>query len=397
MKLLQLIEATSGGVGRHVIDLTEGLLARGHEVHLAYSDLRADHIFTDDVRRLGAHADIHLLPVTMRRAPGPSDILAIWKLRQHLRREGPFDLVHCHSTKAGIVGRLGVIGSSAKCIYTPHMFFTMDRSNSSLARCAVAGLEAALSRFGDGVVVISREEYAHALALGISASQLCLIPNGVVLDPRGSSTADRVPVRRELNVDADEILVGFVGRLVPAKSPQTMLDAFAAFRRGSPVRAKLVMVGDGPLAGELRRQAAILGVEPHVVWLGPRDARPLMNAFDVFCLTSNSEGTPLVALEAMAQGLPIVATEVGQISEIVQPGVNGFIAPVGGVAEIAAALDALSRDAELRDRMGRASRTLSRNFSIDRMIDQTVAFYRQLAPGARSESPSPNLKIAASR
>jgi glycosyltransferase involved in cell wall biosynthesis len=396
MRILQLLEATLGGVGRHVIDLTEGLLDRGHEVHVAYSDLRSDQVFADDVRRIRAHPDLRFLPLAMRREPSASDAFAIWKFRQYLRREGPFDLVHCHSTKAGIVGRLGAAGLSSKRIYTAHGFFTMDRSHSPLARRTIGSLEAMLARFGDGVIVVSREEYAHALALGIPASQLSLIPNGAAAHGSGAPVGDRPAVRRDLGIGAEEFLIGFVGRLVPVKSPATMLEAFAAFRGRSQVPAKLAMVGDGPLAEDLRRQAAKLGLQRDIVWVGTRNARPLMCAFDVLCLTSHSEGTPLVALEALVQGLPIVATEVGHIPEIVRPGENGFIVPLRGVTEIAAALDILSRDAALRDRMGRASHNLSPNFSIEKMIEHTISFYRQVAFGPGRVVATPDLKITAS-
>ncbi len=176
-----------------------------------------------------------------------------------------------------------------------------------------------------------------------------------------------------------------------------MLEAFAAFRRLNSASATLVMVGDGPLSGALRKQAAHLGIESDVVWAGSRAARPLLDAFDILCITSNSEGTPLVALEGLAHGLPIVATDVGQIPEIVQPGINGFIAPVGGVREIAEALQCLASDVEMRDRMGRASRALSQNFSLDKMIEQTIGYYQHLVYGPDNPQVASDLKVAASR
>ncbi len=117
-----------------------------------------------------------------------------------------------------------------------------------------------------------------------------------------------------------------------------------------------------------------------------------MHAFDIFALTSDSEGHPIVVLEAMSRGLPVVATAVGGITDSVRPGVNGFIAPVRGVTEIADALAKLVDDAALRERMGRASREISRNFSIDGMVDKTVALYQQILSG-RSSAPQ-ELEVA---
>jgi len=147
-------------------------------------------------------------------------------------------------------------------------------------------------------------------------------------------------------------------------------------------------MGDGPLAEPLRRLSAGLGVETSVVWLGERDARPLMEAFDVLVVTSDSEAGPLVVLEAMARGLPVVATSVGGISETVQPGVNGFVVPVRGVSEIAAALDLLISDPALRERMGHASRALARNFSVDRMVERTIDLYCDVLSDASMRHPS---------
>jgi glycosyltransferase involved in cell wall biosynthesis len=120
-----------------------------------------------------------------------------------------------------------------------------------------------------------------------------------------------------------------------------------------------------------------------------------MQGFDIFALTSDCEGHPLVVLEAMACGLPVVATAVGGIADTVRPGANGFIAPVRGVAEIARSLEALVDNPALRARMGNASRTLSRNFSVRRMAERTLAFYEQVISAARGANISPDFELTA--
>jgi glycosyltransferase involved in cell wall biosynthesis len=381
MRILQLLEAAATGAGRHVVDLTEGLLERGHEVHLLYSDVRSDEVFKHDLRRLRLRQGFQALQLPIRRELSRSDIHVIRALRRHLAEYAPFDMVHCHSTKAGLIGRLGLLGRSAKRLYTPHGFFTMYPTVSAIRRRSAAAIEAVLSTVCHGVITVSREEYAHALKIGIPRAKLCLIPNGVVLDTPGLSALDRINLRHEWGIGENDVCIGFVGRLSSAKSPETMLRSFAALPQGTRTDARLVMVGDGPLAATLHRLADDLGIAARVVWLGASDARPLMGAFDLFALTSDAEGHPLVVLEAMARGLPVVTTSVGGIADTVQHGENGFVAPVRGVQEIAAAVDVLVRDPGLRSRMGQASWAISRTFSVDRMVDRTIALYDQVVSG----------------
>jgi len=396
MKILQLLEAAATGAGRHVVDLTEGLLARGHEVHLLYSPLRCDQMFTAGLGRLRTKRNFHSLPLPIQRYPSTSDLPAIGKLRRYLRVCGPFDLVHCHSTKAGLIGRAGLIGHSVKRLYTPHGFLSMDPAGGRVTARIAGGLEKVLAKFAAGVAVVSREEYTHAVAIGIPPAKLCLIPNGVVPAPAGEVENRRSSCRRDWGLEEGDACIGFAGRFTPVKAPEVMLDSFAAFRRRSRVPARLVMIGDGPLAPSLRRQAANLNLEGEVLWLGARDARPLIPGFDIFALTSKSEGHPLVVLEAMTCGLPIVATGVGGIADTVQAGVNGFIAPVGDTETIAHALTKLADDRALRTRMGQASRTLSSNFSADRMAEQTLVFYQEIVADVFAGKTASLSKLAAS-
>jgi glycosyltransferase involved in cell wall biosynthesis len=396
MKILLLVESAAAGVGRHVVDLTDGLIARGHQVHLLYSNERSDRTFAEDLRRLERHSDFQAFEVSMHQWPSCSDVTAVLALRQHLRRHGPFDLLHCHSTKAGLIGRAGPLDRSIKRLYTPHAFFTMQPGRPRLTKWAVAMLEATLSRLCDRVIAVSREEYSHALELGIPARMICLIPNGVSLEQPQLACSEREGIRQKWGLGKADVCLGFVGRLARQKAPQILLRSFAMLLQRTAVPVRLVMIGEGSLEGSLRRLAAELGIGEYITWLGACDARPLMNAFDMLALTSESEGHPLVVLEAMARGLPIVATRVGGISDTLQHGVNGFIAPVRGVREIAAALEILVNDPELRERMGQASLRISRSFSVDRMVDQTVAVYEQVISGANAAAAS-DLSMAAHR
>ena len=123
MKVLQLVESAGAGVGRHVIDLAEGLLSRGNEVHLVYSDIRSDSVFRHDLSRLVLYPGFHTHQILMRRMTHVQDVLTIRGLREYLESRGPFDLVHCHSTKAGLMGEWASSGiQSSAC--TRHICFS---------------------------------------------------------------------------------------------------------------------------------------------------------------------------------------------------------------------------------------------------------------------------------
>jgi len=378
------------------MDLIEGQLARGHEVHLVYSALRSDRVFADDLQRVKAQRNFYSLPVPIERYPDVGDIGVIRKLRRYLRSNGRFDLVHCHSTKAGLIGRAGLLGYPVKRLYTPHGFASMNPAGGRVMTRIAGGLERLLATVSAGVAVVSREEYAHAAGIGIALSKLCLIPNGAVLPQRDDLEKQRSACRRDWKLDERDICIGFVGRFTRVKDPELMLESFAAFRQTSRVRTRLVMVGDGPLATSLRERARGLGIGGDVDWLGAQDARPLIPGFDVLALTSKAEGHPLVVLEAMARGLAIVATRVGGIADTVQSGVNGFIAPVNNVGAIAEALEKLASDDALRARMGKASFAISREFSADRMVERTLAFYEEIVTGVFASRTTALSKMAAS-
>ncbi len=125
----------------------------------------------------------------------------------------------------------------------------------------------------------------------------------------------------------------------------------------------------------MRRRAIQLGVEGHILWLGERDARAVVSAFDVFVLPSRKEGLPYVVLEAMAAGLPVVATDTAGVEILVEPGWNGMVVPRDDVAAFAEAMVSLAVDPELRARYGRASRQRVARFTVEAMAERTIAAY----------------------
>lgn len=369
MRILHVVEASFAGVGRHVLDLSEGLLARGHEIHLAYSPRRADAQFRERL----AHLDgLRAWTLDLRREPHPSDLAGVRALRRGLRTRGPFDLVHGHSSKGGAVARLAAAATRVPAVYTPHAIWTMDPTSPALARAAVAWAERLLARVNGLVIAVSPAEAEHMARLGIPPHRLRTVLNGIrAVDlPTGNDA------RCALGLPRDALVVGFVGRLAKQKAPDVLVSAFHRVSCAHP-EALLAVVGDGPLRPMLECRIEQLGLREKVRWLGERDGQFAMAAFHVLVLPSRYEGLPYVLLEALAAGVPIVATERATGGLVVEPGVNGLVVPVDdpdGLAD--AILRLLSNEAE-RSAFGRAARGRAARFSRERMVEETERVYRE--------------------
>ena len=365
--VLLVLETGGGGSGRHVVDLARGLIQRGYGVTLAYSGLRAEASFLDEIH---STADLNCIRINMTRAVSAMDFTAARAIRAYLRQFGPFRLVHGHSSKAGALSRIAALGTEAARIYTPHAFVTLDPRLDRARRAVYATAERVLSHLADAIICVSGEELDHALHLGIDRAKLHLVPNGVnpLTDVR------RADVRQHLALEPDELCIGYVGRLEAGKAVDRLLHAFAEVRRQQP-RTRLALVGAGPEEAALRSLGARLNVADAVTFVGAGDGRTLMAGFDVFAFASLYEGFPYVLLEAAQRKLPIVTTKVGGADEIVANGTTGYVVPQDDAASFAQSLLRVCSDAGLRTRMGTAAADLVQQWTTNRMLDETIQVY----------------------
>ena len=366
-RVLLIVESSGAGTGRHVLDLADGLLRRDCEVHLIYTTGRIDQMFRE---RLAEIEGLPSMALAMRTAPTPGDVRAVKKVRRYLREFGPFDVIHGHSSKGGAIARLAALGSRARAFYTLHGLIMMDPGLALWKRAFYQGIEWALSFRTAKIIAVSPEEARAAVRVGLGAKRVAMIPNGV-----GPARLTPRPVARaELNVDERAIVIGFVGRLVEQKAPHILVEGFAAAVKRQP-ELRLAMVGNGPLMESLRELGSRLGVADKIFWLGERDARGVLAAFDVFALASRKEGLPYVVLEAMAAGLPIVATESAGVEILIDPEVNGIVTPTDNANAMTDAFVALASDRDRMARFGAASLRKAGDFTIDAMVDRTLALY----------------------
>ena len=373
MKILLIIESSGAGVGRHVIDLTAELARSGHTVHLIYSPSRMDGLFARGIEELRA-LNVTMMSLPMTRSPHPKDAPRALAIRRYLKQHGPFDVVHGHSSKGGALARLAGIGLPGIRVYTPHALFTMNPGLKPAAKWVFATIERILAWFADGIILVSEDERLHAVEVALPPKKLFTIPNGVRL-PTAPPAEN---LRAKMGVPSDAVCVGFVGRFVPQKAPENLLRAFATLAGRFP-KTRLMMVGDGSLEAALHEQATALNIADRVCWPGPMNGAEAMFAFDIFVLPSRYEGFPYVLMEAMAARLPIVMTHVGGAGTLVRDGENGFVVPPDDVNQLTATLDRLLADESRRRELGNRGGELVQEFSIQKMVEKTVALYQSLA------------------
>jgi glycosyltransferase involved in cell wall biosynthesis len=381
LRVCAIAETMMTGVGRHVTDVIKSMTARGHELHLLHSVARCDDALLHELEGLSGFQH-RAFP--MRRQPHWSDIPVLIALARYVRKFGPFDVIHGHSSKGGAYARLLSLVLPGTCLYTPHAFVTMGPHLSRLERAAYTTIEVALSYVTDAVICCSHEEVAHAERLGMRKERLTLIPHAIAPFDVTAPPA----LRERLGLHADTVIIGFIGRLDEQKAPRVLVEAAAQVLAGG-YDAHVVMVGAGPLRADLEALTHACGIAQRFSWLGYAPSRLLISGFDVLAMPSLYEGFSYVLLEALSAGVPIVCTPVGGIREAgFTDGVHGFIVPVGDSRALADRLCRLAADPDLRQAMGQRARDRSTCLSPDTMIERLEATYRRAVPALSSLAAS---------
>jgi len=376
------MECTIGGTRRHLRDLVHGLLGRGVEVEVACAAIRDPRMREDMAGMAAAGARVHELP--MVRAIRP--LLDGWHaLRLGGRMAGKgFDIVHTHSSKAGALGRAAaLVCSRGRRVHTPHTYaFSFQGGAGQGGEPAgppgvLLAVERALGRVTHRLIHVSESELREGAALRVIAPERQrVIPNGI--DPaRFARPEGGAALRAELGIPPDAPVVGTVGLLNDAKGHDVLLAAAARL----PPDVHVLIIGHGERENALRDQAARLGFRNRVHLPGWRDDLSAAHAaMTVFALPSRWEGLPYALLEAMAAGLPCVASDVNGSRDILAtPVPSGLLVPREDAPALAAVLGRVLQDAELRRTLAQAGpRRVAEEFTLERMLDRTLALYHEV-------------------
>ncbi|MFF4058368.1 glycosyltransferase [Streptomyces sp. NPDC001668] len=369
-RVLHLTQPVDGGVARVVTDLVRAQLAAGLHVTVACPQGP----LTTGLRDLGA--DVRRWEAT--RSPGPALVGEVRRLARVIEEVRP-DLVHAHSAKAGLAGRIAVRGR-IPTVFQPHAW-SFEAVGGVTAALAL-GWERRAARWSARTVCVSEAERRTGLRAGI-AGRWSVIPNGIDTDRFRPAAADTVRARLLPGVDPAAPLVVCVGRLCRQKGQDVLLRAWDAVLRRVP-DARLVLVGDGPERDVLRARAP-----ESVRFAGAvADAVPWYRAADLVVLPSRWEGMALAPLEAMACGRPVVMTDVDGARESLPPALaSRCLVPPQNPAALADAVAALLLDPPLRESLGHQGRRhVLSTHDVRRASEAVAGLYRDLLdaePAAR--------------
>ena len=327
----------------------------------------------DELRRRGV--DLVVVPELVRQVSPRADARSVLALTR-VFRELDARVVHTNSSKAGIVGRVAARRAGVtRVIHTVHGWPFHEHQRAPV-RKLWQQLERRAAPLAERLVVVADADRVKGLAAGVGrAEQYVTVRSGLELGLYGADVRVRREVRRELGLAPDARVIGAVNRLSAQKDPLCLLRAAATALRADP-GARLLLVGDGPLRRDVLELAATLGIHGQVLSVGlRRDVERLLTAVDVFVTASLWEGLPRTVLQAMATGVPVVATAADGVVDVVVDGRTGLLAPPGDADALGAAVGRVLADPALGVRLAAAAAEQLGAFDATVMVRRLEGLY----------------------
>jgi glycosyltransferase involved in cell wall biosynthesis len=366
-RIVMVNRPDEGGAFEHVAGLSRGIAAAGHEVIVCGP-------LADRADDLG----VPVFPIEIERALSPrEDPRAIGQLARAFRRLRP-DLIHAHGSKGGVMARLARLATPrTPLVHTPHGYAFAGYFQSARSRAAFRTIERSLAPLTDREICVCEAE-ARLAATICAERKIRVVHNGI--EPPATVEADpELLALRERGP-----LIGVVSGLRPGKGIETLIEAMPGLLARHP-DATVALAGGGVERERLEALAASLQVDRSLKMLGEvADPYRVLAASDLFSFPSWAESFPYSILEAMAVGLPIVATDVGGVGEAIEDGETGLLVPARDPARLADAMARMIDDPGLASRLGAAAgKRLRDRFTLQRMVQKTLSVYSEfgLRPG----------------
>lgn len=379
IKVLQIItRLIVGGAQEHVMYLCDLLDKKRFRVKLISGPQTGNEgeLITEVRKR---DIDLMILPELVREINPGKDLLALVKLTKYIRKEN-FDIVHTNSSKAGILGRLAAkLAGAPIVIHTVHGWAYHNQMGKRRKGLYVT-LEKWAEKFTHKLITVSDLNIKKGLADGIgNENKYVTIHSGIDLNRFNPSNLDSKDKKREWSIDPSDRVVGSITRLSEQKAPADFVRMANEILKNNP-KVSFLLVGDGPLRGKIQNLIDRLKISKKVIMTGLRhDIPELLAVMDVFVLSSLWEGLPRVFSQAMAMGLPIVATNVDGAPEAIKDGVNGFLVPSKDFTTLAQRALQLIEDPKLAQKMGEAGRRMVYpDYCVKEMVRKTEHLYMKL-------------------
>lgn len=320
---------------------------------------------------------ITFIPELKREISFLDDLSAFWKLLSIFKKED-FDLVHTHTAKAGALGRLAARLAGVKAvIHTPHGHNFYGYFNWFFSRWIII-IEKILTGFSDKIIVLTQLEKIDYRKFGVAnEDKTILVYMGLELDKFIPGNIDKI--KNSLKIGSQAKVIGFVGRLEEIKGADFFVQAAGLCLKTNP-RAKFTLAGEGSLRRKLEEKVNSAGFKEQIIFLGWReDVADIMGILDILVLPSLNEAVGIVLIEAQSLGVPVIASNVGGIPEMINPGESGILIPPADPEALASAINHLLADPQRLQNMSLAAKTWVKDrFKAEQMVAKIIDIYQQV-------------------
>ena len=370
MKILYVITGGDvGGAQKHVYYMAKWFLAKGHEVQVVVGE---NGPFVDILAKENICVTIISIP---RKIKLKKDIIAILKVYRFLKN-GKFDIIHSHSSKAGIIARIaGFLNHTKKNIYTAHGYVFTDPTLSKRKKTIYLLLEKICSLISTDIITVSKYDYEKAMEHGLNHRKIHIVYNGTPAESFITTNVLDKKIRSLQN--RNKMIIGFVGRFASEKNIDMILRVASLYKMNNKENVEFWLIGDGPLFNyynskiEEQELSAIIHLKGH-----QHHILSWMDKMNILIITSHKEGLPFVLLEALSRGLPVVSTDAGGIKEVVDPdGQKDVIVPINDDLRMYNKLNCLLQDDSLYHQLAKDALRIVSTLTVENMCMQTEEIY----------------------
>lgn len=371
-------ETVMDGVGKNIVDLITHLDQDLFELHILHSSQRVDIHFQKAQEMLKGQVHFYEVNHFTRDISLLKDCSAFFHIRKHIKSIQP-DIVHCHSSKAGVLGRFAAYTCNIKHIYyTPHAYAIQNMTIGVCKKVIYLTIEKLFAKFFTTTTInVSEGEKQFARDHHIAkAESLKVIYN--CIDEKCEVTQNRDTLKESLGLAKDQIVIGCVARIYRQKNPFLFMEIAKRVLVKHP-HSVFVWIGDGEQRVQMEQYSAEHNLQKGILLLGfQEEINNYLNMMDLYLSTSLYEGLPYTLIEALRSKLPIVASDVIGNNEIVTQGLNGFLFDLDDIDLAVSCISRLIQDQALRIALGaKAYDYFLNRFSIDKMIASYEALYLQ--------------------